>query len=46
MSFSKENRADTISGIWFVALFAMASVYLSEFAIFQKMGSMYQVVSR
>ena len=38
MSFSKENRADTIIGIWFVALFAMASVYLSEFAIFQKMG--------
>lgn len=38
MAFSKEKRADTISGIWFVALFAMASVYLSEFALFQNMG--------
>ncbi len=38
MAFSKENRADTLSGIWFVALFAMASVYLSEFAIFQNNG--------
>lgn len=38
MAFSKENRLNTLSGIWFVALFAMASVYLSEFAIFQNLG--------
>ncbi len=38
MAFSKKNRANTLSGIWFVALFAMASVYLSEFAIFQNLG--------
>ncbi len=36
--FSKEQRANTFSGIWFVALFAMASTYISEFAIFQQMG--------
>lgn len=38
MAFSRENRANTLSGIWFVALFAMASVYLNEFALFRELG--------
>ena len=31
MSFSKENRLNTLKGISFVALFALASMYLAEF---------------
>jgi len=34
--FSKENYKDTLNGIWFVALFAMAAIYLKQtFHIFQ-----------
>ncbi len=34
--FSKENRSNTLNGIWFVALFAMSAIYLQkEFQIFQ-----------
>ena len=34
--FSKENRKNTLNGIWFVALFAMSAIYLrKEFQIFQ-----------
>ncbi len=38
MAFSKENRANTLSGILFVALFAMAATYLAQFSIFKDLG--------
>ncbi len=38
MAFSKENRANTFSGILFVALFAMAATYLAEFKVFKELG--------
>ena len=38
MAFSKKNRLNTFNGIWFVALFAMASTYLSEFSFFKDLG--------
>lgn len=31
MIFNKENRADTLNGIFFVALFATSATYISEF---------------
>lgn len=30
MAFSKQNRASTLSGVWFVSLFAFASMYIAE----------------
>lgn len=36
--FQKENRNNTLSGILFVALFAMSATYLSEFSLFQHLG--------
>ena len=36
--FKKENRADTLSGILFVALFACAATFLAEFNIFKSLG--------
>ncbi len=36
--FNKENRKDTFSGILFVALFACAATFLSEFHIFKSLG--------
>ncbi len=36
--FNKENRKDTFSGILFVALFACAATFLSEFYIFKSLG--------
>lgn len=36
--FSKENRADTISGILFVALFACAATFLADFQVFKNLG--------
>ncbi len=38
MAFSKENRANTLSGILFVALFAMAATYLAGFKFFKELG--------
>lgn len=38
MSFSKEHRASTLSGILFVALFALASMYLAEIPWLMKAG--------
>ncbi len=38
MSFSKEHRASTLSGILFVALFALASMYLAEIPWLVKAG--------
>jgi uncharacterized integral membrane protein (TIGR00698 family) len=36
--FQKENRNNTLSGILFVALFAMSATYLGEFSFFQHLG--------
>ncbi len=36
--FQKENRNNTLSGILFVALFAMSATYLSEFSFFKHLG--------
>jgi len=30
VAFSKQNRASTLSGVWFVSLFAFASMYIAE----------------
>ena len=38
MAFSKENRGHTLSGILFVALFAMAATYLAGFKFFKDLG--------
>ncbi len=38
MSFTKENRASTLSGVLFVALFALGSMYLAEFSWLVKAG--------
>lgn len=38
MAFSKENRPYTLNGILFVALFATAATYISEFAFFKHLG--------
>ena len=36
--FNKENRSNTLSGILFVALFAMSATYLGDFAIFKHLA--------
>lgn len=36
--FQKNNRHDTLSGILFVALFAMSAMYLGDFAFFKHLG--------
>ncbi len=36
--FNKENRSNTLSGILFVALFAMSATYLADFAIFKHLA--------
>ncbi len=38
MAFSKNNRTNTLNGLLFVALLAMAATYLSEFSFFQQLG--------
>ncbi len=38
MAFSKENRAHTLSGILFVALFAASASYFAEMPIFKNIG--------
>lgn len=38
MNFSKENRANTFSGIMLVALFACAAMFLSAFPVFKHLG--------
>jgi len=38
MAFSRENRPHTLNGILFVALFATAATYISEFAFFKNLG--------
>lgn len=38
MSFSKENRSHTINGIFFVSIFALASVHLAEYPWLAKAG--------
>jgi len=38
MAFSKENRPHTLNGILFVALFATAATYISEFEFFKHLG--------
>lgn len=36
--FSTQNRASTLSGIWFVSLFAFASMYIAELPFIGSMG--------
>ena len=38
MAFSKENRANTLSGILFVALFSTSATYLANFAFLKNFG--------
>jgi uncharacterized integral membrane protein (TIGR00698 family) len=38
VAFSQQNRASTISGIWFVSLFAFASMYIAEIPFVGAMG--------
>jgi uncharacterized integral membrane protein (TIGR00698 family) len=38
MAFSKQNRPNTLNGILFVALFAVAASYIAEFPFFQHLG--------
>ncbi len=38
MSFSVQNRASTLSGIWFVSLFAFASMYIAELPFVSSVG--------
>ncbi|MFT5836222.1 MAG: putative integral membrane protein (TIGR00698 family) [Sulfurimonas sp.] len=38
MNFSKHNRHNTLNGILFVALFAMASMYISDFSFFKHLS--------
>ncbi|WP_163328533.1 YeiH family protein [Desulfurobacterium thermolithotrophum] len=38
MAFSKENRAHTLNGILFVALFAIAATYISQCPFFSHLG--------
>ena len=38
MAFSIENRANTLNGLLFVALLAMAATYLSEFSLFKQLA--------
>jgi uncharacterized integral membrane protein (TIGR00698 family) len=36
--FQKDNRTNTLSGILFVALFAMSAMYVAQFQIFKNLG--------
>ncbi|MCF6173527.1 MAG: YeiH family protein [Campylobacteraceae bacterium] len=36
--FNKKNRSNTLSGILFVALFAMSATYIADFAIFKHLA--------
>jgi len=38
MSFSKKQRPNTLNGVLFVALFAVAASYIAEFPFFQHLG--------
>nr|MBL0709184.1 YeiH family putative sulfate export transporter [Sulfurimonas sp.] len=38
MAFTKQNRSNTLSGVLFVALFATAATYISEFSFFQHLS--------
>lgn len=38
MSFSKNNKTNTLNGLLFVALFAMAATYLAEFSFFKQLA--------
>lgn len=38
MAFSKQNRANTLSGIWFVSLFAFASMYIADMSFIKSIG--------
>ncbi|WP_024953717.1 YeiH family protein [Sulfurospirillum arcachonense] len=38
MAFSKQNRQNTLNGLLFVALFAMAAMYISDFAFFKHLS--------
>jgi len=38
MAFSKDNRANTLNGILFVALLAMAATYMAEFSFFKQLA--------
>ncbi|HIP44991.1 MAG TPA: YeiH family putative sulfate export transporter, partial [Sulfurospirillum arcachonense] len=38
MAFSKQNRPNTLNGVLFVALFAIASSYIAEFPFFLHLG--------
>ncbi len=38
MAFSKQNRANTLSGVWFVSLFAFASMYIAELPFVSGIG--------
>ncbi len=38
MAFSKENRANTLSGILFVTLFSTSATYLANFAFLKNLG--------
>ena len=38
MAFSKENRANTLNGILFVALFSISANYISNFPLISKLG--------
>ena len=33
----KENFFNTLNGIWFVALFALAAMYLAQFSLFKNL---------
>jgi uncharacterized integral membrane protein (TIGR00698 family) len=38
VAFSKQNRASTLSGVWFVSLFAFASMYIAGMPFVSAMG--------
>jgi len=38
VAFSKQNRANTLSGVWFVSLFAFASMYIAEMPFVRGIG--------
>jgi len=38
MAFSKDNRANTLNGLLFVALLAMAATYLAKFSFFKQLA--------
>ena len=37
VSNKKENFINTLNGIWFVALFALAAMYLAQFPLFKNL---------